>query len=252
MYERMTPAPPAEAPVLAATPDAQIAGGGGPLDDPRALQILSTEHWSLLASRSQTYNESFSRAGMFLSSLSAAVVALALVAQATDFGEGFVMFALVVLPFVLFIGLTTIVRLIQVNAEEWFYVQGMNRIRHAYLEMVPGLRPYFVTGTTDDVETILQTLGVRPDSTPTRVGTLLHSFVTMVGMVATIVSMTAAVVGGLVALQLTGSTFSGLVGGGVTFAVVLLILFAYGLREYVAGTSRRPAAFPRTRDHPSR
>jgi hypothetical protein len=33
------------------------------LDDPRALQILSTEHWSLLAGRSLAHNEAFSRAG---------------------------------------------------------------------------------------------------------------------------------------------------------------------------------------------
>ena len=36
------------------------------LDDPRAVQILTTEHWSLLASRSLAYNEAFARGGMFL------------------------------------------------------------------------------------------------------------------------------------------------------------------------------------------
>ena len=55
------------------------------------LQILTTEHWSLLATRGLSWNEAFSRAAMFLSALSAAVVALALVAQATTFGDGFVM-----------------------------------------------------------------------------------------------------------------------------------------------------------------
>ncbi|HLO34645.1 MAG TPA: hypothetical protein VK194_01120, partial [Candidatus Deferrimicrobium sp.] len=37
------------------------AGGADPADlhDPRALQILSTEHWSLLATRSMSWNESF-------------------------------------------------------------------------------------------------------------------------------------------------------------------------------------------------
>ena len=34
------------------------------------LQILSTEHWSLLASRGLAWNELFSRAGMYLSTLS--------------------------------------------------------------------------------------------------------------------------------------------------------------------------------------
>lgn len=43
------------------------------------LQILSTEHWSLLASRSLGWNEVFSRTTMFLATLSGAVVALALV-----------------------------------------------------------------------------------------------------------------------------------------------------------------------------
>jgi hypothetical protein len=63
-------------------------------------QILATEHWSLLATRSMTWNEVFSRASMFITVLSAAVVALALVAQATAFASGFRLFALLVLPVV--------------------------------------------------------------------------------------------------------------------------------------------------------
>jgi len=62
--------------------------GEGGVTPAMRLQILSTEHWSLLASRSLAWNESFSRADMFLSTLSGAIVALALVAQATEFGEG--------------------------------------------------------------------------------------------------------------------------------------------------------------------
>jgi hypothetical protein len=42
-----------------------------------------------------------------LSVLAASVIALALVAQATGFGSGFTAFALVLLPVVLFLGLTT-------------------------------------------------------------------------------------------------------------------------------------------------
>jgi hypothetical protein len=49
-------------------------------DDARALQVLTTEHWSLLAGRSISWNESFSRATIFLTALSGAVV----VADAPD------------------------------------------------------------------------------------------------------------------------------------------------------------------------
>jgi hypothetical protein len=112
------------------------------------LQILSTEHWSLLASRSLAWNESFSRAGMFLSTLSGAIVALALVAQASAFGEGFTLFGLVIQPIVLFIGVATVTRLGVANYHEAMCVIGMNRIRAAYLELAPDLARYFVMSAT--------------------------------------------------------------------------------------------------------
>src|SRR5215472_19020758 len=40
------------------------------------LQILAAEHWSLLATRSLTYNEALSRVTIFLAILSGAVIAL--------------------------------------------------------------------------------------------------------------------------------------------------------------------------------
>ena len=67
---------------------------------PDALQILTTEHWSLLAARSLVYTEAMSRTSIFVAALSGAVVALALVAQGTEFGSGFVAFSLVLLPVV--------------------------------------------------------------------------------------------------------------------------------------------------------
>jgi hypothetical protein len=66
---------------------------------------------------------------MLLSVLAATVIALALVAQATGFGSGFTAFALVLLPVVLFLGLTTYIRLVAVNHDETRWVLGMNRNR---------------------------------------------------------------------------------------------------------------------------
>src|SRR5438876_11238991 len=126
------------------------------------LQILSTEHWSLLASRSLAWNESFSRAGMFLTTLTGAIVALALVAQASAFGDGFTLFALVILPVVLFIGVATYIRLGTSNYHEGLCVIGMNRIRAAYLELAPDLERYFVMSAHDDFPGIGVTMGVQP------------------------------------------------------------------------------------------
>src|SRR2546428_12930352 len=71
------------------------------------LQILATEHWSLLATRALTYNEALSRVSIFLSILSGAVIALALVAQADHFGPIFVSIAIPMLLIVMFGGITT-------------------------------------------------------------------------------------------------------------------------------------------------
>src|SRR5260370_16455419 len=79
------------------------------------LQILATEHWSLLATRSLTYTESLSRVTIFLAILSGALIALALVAQADGFGRTSISIAIPVLCVVVFAGIATIMRLTALN-----------------------------------------------------------------------------------------------------------------------------------------
>ena len=144
---------------ISSTTPRQLSDRSGVTDAVRA-QILATEHWSLLATRSMTWNEVFSRSTMFVTVLSAAVVALALVAQATAFGPGFRLFALLVLPVVLLVGLATVLRLGDANTDDFGLVLGMNRLRHAYLELAPELEPYFVTGRHDDMAGLTQSYGL--------------------------------------------------------------------------------------------
>jgi hypothetical protein len=55
---------------------------------PDAVAILATEHWSLVGHRSLLWNEAYSRTTIFLGALSAAIVALALVATRAASGRG--------------------------------------------------------------------------------------------------------------------------------------------------------------------
>jgi len=86
------------------------------MDDPRVITILSTEHWSLLSARSLAYNEAFVRAGMFLTFLSMSFVAMALLAQAMDFGRDFLSVTALVLAFDLVIGVLAAVVAMLVGA----------------------------------------------------------------------------------------------------------------------------------------
>ena len=64
------------------------------------LQALAAEFSMLQGARGAAISESSSRAGLYMTILSGAVVALALVAQAARFGETFFMFALAIMPVV--------------------------------------------------------------------------------------------------------------------------------------------------------
>ncbi|MFJ7077741.1 hypothetical protein [Streptomyces sp. NPDC098781] len=108
-----------------------------------------------------TWQEIFSRTGTYLTVLSAAVVALSLVANAAGFGSEFTTFALLVLPVVLLVGFGTYFRLIEADIEDAWLIIGMNRLRHAYVELAPELEPYLIASHHDDPPGIWTTYSFR-------------------------------------------------------------------------------------------
>jgi hypothetical protein len=177
---------------------------------PDGAAILATEHWSLLATRSLIWNEAMSRATIFLTVLSASIIALALLADATGFGPKTTTLALVLLPVVLLLGIATYVRLVQINIEEFQLVLAMNRLRHAYLKMAPGLEPYFTTGHHDDERGLVTTYMLYR---PTQVRMWLHFLVNTPTIVATVdAALTAAIL--VLVMQIAEAPTPAVVAGG--------------------------------------
>jgi hypothetical protein len=231
-------------------PPPKPASGSAPepvvsLDDPRAVQILATEHWSLLASRSLAYNEAFTRGGMFLTFLSMSFVALALLAQGMPFGEQFLSVAAVVLAFDLVIGLATYGRIDGANVDDLRAVHGMARIRHAYTEIAPVVTPYFTTATHDDVASVLTAYG-SPSSSG--LGIILYGLTTSGGMIGLITSMVGGVLAAVLGLMIGVSgglaIWIGL-GGGVLVFAALLILTTGAVPRHQA---RLGVLFPASKD----
>ena len=189
--------------------------------NPHALQILSTEHWSLLATRSLIWNESFARAGLFLSLLSASVVALSLMGTSSP---DFLTFALILLPVTLFSGIATFFRLDDANREEVLWMAAMNRIRHAYVSIVPAVAERLISGYTDDPVGIGRSYGLVGDVRYT----MFHFFVTMPGMIAVVDAVLAAVITGA-ALSRLG--YGGMGVGGAAVLAGLVTAFLLGLRS---------------------
>ncbi|MFY9615489.1 MAG: hypothetical protein WAT58_08845 [Candidatus Dormiibacterota bacterium] len=209
-----------------------------------ALQILATEHWSLLATRSLTYTESLSRVTMFLSVLSAAVVALAFLAQVDNFHEAFNIAAVLVLSVVLFIGLATVGRLSTLNREDARWVMGMNRLRRAYLELHPELEPYFMTASHDDQRGIMLTLGVNMPRGGFSILDLLHGFQTLPLMMGVIVSVVAGVWASLIGAWVGVSTPGAVAIGVALFFLMVVAQFWLARRNFIKFISEVTPAFP--------
>jgi hypothetical protein len=200
-----------------------------PSDDPPAVraQLLATEHWSLLASRSTTQSEVLFRINMFLTLVSASLVSLALVGQATAFSDLFRVVAIGVLAFVCVVGTLTLVRVANVSDEDFMYVMAMNRLRGAYIDLDPGIERYLMASPYDDFKGMDRTyffFGGRTNASQLGGSSMLF--------IVIVVSMLVGLLGGAVAAVAGAPPWLAVsvgVGAAVLYALAALFL---GTREY--------------------
>lgn len=126
------------------------AGGVDDAALARRLQILATEHWGLLAARSTAQSEVLTRITIHLTLVSAGLVTIGLLGQASHFASWFPAAALGILGFVAAVGLLSLMRVLAVSEEDFMYVTAMNRIRAAYADIDQGASGYFLASTHDD------------------------------------------------------------------------------------------------------
>ncbi len=163
-------------------------------------QLLATEHWSLLASRSTTQNELLVRIAIFLTLVSASVVSLALIGQATDFDGRFDAFTIVLFSILLLVGTLTLLRVFNGGEEDLAYVIGMNRLRAAYTELDPGIDRYFVASRHDDEQGIGQTYTYFPHGSE-----VLQPLASSMMFIIVVNAVVAGTVAGLAANAADGS-----------------------------------------------
>ena len=202
-----------------------------PSEEPPAVraQLLATEHWSLLASRSTTQGEVLTRIQMFLTLVSAGLVSLALVGQATGFSEDFRVFAIIVLAFIGVVGMLTEIRVLNVGEEDLMYVLALNRMRGAYLDLDPGIEPYFMAGSHDDQKGMDQTydfLGRRTSFSQLAGSSMIF--------IVVVVSMLLGLLAGAITGALGGSTVLAVTLGAVVGLVHAAAMILRGGLRYVS------------------
>ena len=155
--------------------------GSGP--NPALMSALTTEHYTLHSSRTGTIVEANGRSMLFLSSVSGATVALALVAQLDQLGNTFLTFALTVLPALLALGLTSYSRLADLAVHDAYYARAIGRIRAFYLTIEPSAERYWLVPAGDDAHAVMRQAG-QPHSRWHHLGHTATAVAAVVGVIA--------------------------------------------------------------------
>ena len=186
-------------------------------DDTTLITALSTEHFTLQTARSAVIADSSSRTSQFLTTVSAALVALAFVAQITGLGAGFYAFALIVLPVLAFLGVATVVRVVQLSVEDQLYGLAIARIRGYYAEIAGDRRDLLLLAHAHRA-------GRRADAVLADLGSRRAGIQALVATPASVAVVTAVLVGGVAGIgAIAGhATFPVAVGAGVLGALVAL------------------------------
>jgi hypothetical protein len=160
--------------------------------------------------------------------LSASIISIALLADATGFGVETTVLALVLLPVVFLLGLLAYARLVQINVEEFQLMLAMNRLRQAYLKLEPGLEPYFTTGFHDDERGILTSYML---DRPSRRWLWIHFVVNTPTIVATVDAALAAAVVVLLVQFAAAPIALVAASGAAVFLAIWVALFVLQLRS---------------------
>lgn len=156
---------------------------------PAMLQALTTEHFTLQGARSVLISEVNSRATIYLSAVSSAVVALAFVTSISPSPDSVRAFALVLLPILAFMGFVTKARLVQLSYADFQYQRAINRIRHFYVDIAPETARYLTLSIYDDTAGVVHSAVYRQGR---RMGVLTAA--TMIGVLNyVIVGLIAAI-----------------------------------------------------------
>lgn len=205
--------------------------------DSEILQILITEHTNLQAARSATIFEANGRTTLFLGAVSSSIVALAFVGQMAEMGQAFFIFALILLPSLIFLGLVTFIRVNQTGIEDMICARGINRIRHYYTEVAPLAKDYFVLSTHDDMLGYLQNMGGQVS--------IFQQFVSTAGLVSVINSILTAVFAGLLIISLfKASLLVGITIGVGVFVVSVALYMRYQHQHWKENEKHMKVLFP--------
>lgn len=209
---------------------------GRPGPNPALMSALTTEHYTLQSSRSSTIVEANGRSQLFLSAVSGATVALALVAQLDRMGDTFLVFAFTILPALLALGVTSYIRLADLAVHDAYYARAIGRIRSFYLTIEPEARQYWLISAGDDAHAVMRQAGQRHKR--------WHHLSHAATAIAAVLAILAGVLAGLAVQTLAAPGMGWAVAAGfLAFAGVVAALLVDQKRRWSHSADQEPCRF---------
>jgi hypothetical protein len=141
-----------------------------------------------------------------------------------------------ILPVLLFAGVSTLSRMAELERQDGELVQGLNRLRHLRVEMDPEIEPYLVTSKYDDPASLLGAYGSNSSR--------LHGLWVLTTLIGVMVAFAGAILVAVAAVLLGLGGGAATVIGVLTFLGIGAALGAIAARSFASAMRSIKTKFP--------
>jgi hypothetical protein len=202
---------------------------------PAWITLLTTEHYALGMQRTATISEVNGRASIFIGAVSAGLIALGFEGAENRHSAGSTVFAALVLTPLLFLGLVTFGRCLQIAIDDWEFSVRIMRLRAAYAQLIPELAGLLAKADGDEAEVTM--FAGRWQA--------LQKMLSVAGSIAVISSVVLGADVGAVAYGVSASLLAALLAGAASGAMLMFATARYQWARWCkASSAPRRTAMP--------
>ena len=206
---------------------------------PAWITLLTTEHYVLGMQRAATISEVNGRASIFIGAVSAGLIALGFEGAGSRHSTGSTVFAVLVLTPLLFLGLVTFGRCLQIAIDDWEFSVRIMRLRAAYEQLIPELGGLLAQADVDEAEVTM--FSGRWQA--------LQKMLSVAGSIAVISSAVLGADAGVIVYGASGSLAAALAAGAGAGAFLLVSTARYQWARWCKASANPPRPLP---DRPER
>jgi len=195
---------------------------------PAWITLLTTEHYTLGMQRAATISEVNGRASIFIGAVSAGLIALGFEGAGSRQSSGSTVFAALVLTSLVFLGLVTFGRCLQIAIDDWEFSVRIMRLRAGYAQLVPELAGLLAEADADEAEVTM--FGNRWQAA-------LQKLLSVAGSMAVISSVVLGADAGVVTYGLRASLLAALLAGATTGTLLMFATARYQWARWCAASS---------------